>query len=305
MEFFKSIFGRKDKPQSKTAPAPETPVQEAPVAAETPVAAEKPAPLQAVLNANTSSSDAIRKALDAATQALVADPSPEVQSIGRQMMELRRQVSDNTCPYKDFDDILVKSIGQVKFFCDTSFGNLAVVNNYVNQLQGAVRARMLTRESVDKYEPTMQTHYYALMMMFIKSRLVKMDMDIDEKNAIIANIEAMPPEKQFTYFQIRANCHRFVSSAMLMRESLEMQLASYDFAHSQAQSAMTFEGEMPEFNPEEVFGVLNEQTAMLEADYEKHIRTTTEMNVKLEEQFERGMLATARAAAARKQQEKQ
>lgn len=303
MEFFKSIFGRKDKPQSKASQEPQTPAQEVP-AQETPAVAEKPVQ-QAVLSANTSSSDAIRKALDIACQTLAADPAAGTINVLRLLMGVRAQVDDATCGYQDFDAVLAKAVEQIPSFCLKNTDNYAQVTDYVRQLEEAVKARRFTKESVDKYEPKMDTCYYQLKLIYLRGHLYTLLLEMTEKQQWLASIDAKPQEEQAAYLIPRLTCQGYLNSAEMQKKNLNSQIAAYDAALINARHMVFSDGPVDIVNLTALFDVLNQRSVQFQKDMIAFDQESNMYLAQLAAQTEELMETAIRHQAGQEQQDKQ
>lgn len=267
MEFFKSIFGRKEKPQSKEAAAPQQPAQTAPAQVAPPV--PQPAPVVTVTG-----SDAIRNALDKAMHALIADPAAGAQDIGRRLNILRAMVEDCACSYRDYDETLVKAAEQIPAFCLKNSDNYAQVNDFVDQLEAAIKARSYTRESISKYEPQMDTHYYQLKLIYLRGHLYTLLIEMAEKQQWMDEISAKSPEEQAAYLIPKLTCQGYLTSAEMQKKNLNNQIAAYDAGLVNARHMLMSGGPIDPIKLTEIFQAINAQSeeyqkAMIALDQER------------------------------------
>lgn len=295
MTFFKNIFGRKDKaqPQQPAAPTP------APAAEAEPVA-PAPAPVPP-----TKASDDIRRALESVTMKLIASPDAAVQDIARRLISLKPAVGDQPSTYKGFDASIAKAIGQIETFVNTCGGDYAAVNAQIDTLQAAINARFLTEESTDKFGPTMQTHYYQVMLIDLRGRLQKLEMDVAEKTIWRDHVMTLPPEKQIPHMQSLMTCNGYINAAAMQKNVLESYIANYEFAYSSALQLLSFDGELPPMDVNALFDGIISQTTQFEHSFELNQRAIVDFNTRFASQAEAQLVATAKAEASARQQQDQ
>ncbi|MBR3764437.1 MAG: hypothetical protein IKK57_07805 [Clostridia bacterium] len=290
MEFFKSIFSRKEKPQNKAAEAPQQPA---------------PAVQPAAPAVSINGGDAIRNALDKAMHALISDPAEGAQDVGRRLSAVRAMVEDCTCDYRDYDETLVKAAEQIPSFCLKNADGYAQVNDYVNQLEAAIRARSYTKESISKYEPQMDTHYYQLKLIYLRGHLYTLQIEMTEKQQWLDNINAKSPEEQAAYLIPKLTCQGYLNSAEMQKKNLNSQIAAYDAGLINARHMLMSGDSVDPIKLTEIFQAINAQSeqyqkAMINLDHER-IMYLTKFAAQTEGQLE----ATGRHHAAEKQQELQ
>lgn len=312
MTFFKNLFGRNKGKGQETAPVTPTPTPvPTPTPAPVPTPAQEtvtpvvPAPVTPAVP-NTKASDDIRRAIDTVTMKLFAMDDTGAQDIGRRLAALKLSVGDEPSAYKGFDASITKAIGQIEYFASTCGGDYSRVDGMITTLEEAIAARYLTEEACgDRFAPTMQTHYYQVMLIDLRGRLEKLDLDVDEKTIWRNNVMALPPEKQGPHMQALMACNSYLNAAVMQKNVLESYISNYEFAYDSALQQLSFDGELPPIDLEGLFGGIMTQTTQFERSFEAQQRRLIDFNTKFAAQAEASLVATARAEAAAKQQQQQ
>ena len=298
MDFFKKLAGLlnpKQEPAPKSTPDPvptPEPVPAPPVITPAPVV-------------NVAASDKIRVAMDAAMQALVASPEAGAQAIGARLMNLKFAIMDEPSSFKGFDDTIVRAVGQIECYCSSCNGNYTEINMLMDKLEAAVAARNLSEATTERFVPTMQTHFYQLMLMDLGGRLKKLDASIAEKSAWLAHVQTLPMNEQAAHMQAMMTCNGFLTSAQMQRQALNTQISTYQFGLMNAQNMLSYDGALPEFDIVAIFEDINKQMTDFESSLQSTNQAINNYNVLFADQAEQQMLAAAQAAAAKKQQEQQ
>ena len=297
--------GKKDEQQTtqqQAQPAPVPAPTPEPVITPDPVPTPAPAPAPVP---STKASDDIRRALETAAMKLITSPEPTAQDIGKRLMSLKTAVSDQPSPYKGFDASITKAIGQIEFFVGNCGGDYTEVLSQLSTLEAAVFARYLTEESTDKFVPTMQTHLYQVMLIDLRGRLKKLDIATEEKTIWRDKIMALPPQEQFPHMQALMTCNGYLNAAVMQRNVLESYISNYEFAYSSAVQMLSFDGELPPMDVEQLFDGIMSQTTAFEQSFEQNQRSLIDFNTKFSAKAEAQLVATAKAEAAARQQQQQ
>lgn len=299
LKFLQNLFNRKDEPK----PAAQAPAQPAPAA---PVAAEPAAPVapEPVLP-DAAASDDIRMALDEAAQLLISSDREPAREIGDRLMGLKMCVADQPSSFAGFDEIITKAIGQIEYFCRTTKGDFATINQHVDMIEAAISARTLTKDSVRKFQPTMETHYYKMLLIDLQGRLNKLMLDVEQKKRWIAEKQALPVHEQIGYQQTIMAFTTSITSSQMALTTLRQQIGTYQGGLFAAQQALDYDGPLPEIDITQVLGPIYEQATQFEQSMAAMQRSITSFNVMHAAHAEQQLHAAAQASAAQKMHEKQ
>lgn len=293
LKFLQNLFNRKEEAQPAAQPA-------------APVAAEPAAPVpEAPVQPDDAASDDIRMALDEAAQLLIGSDKEAARDVGDRLMGLKMYVADQPCTFAGFDEIITKAIGQIEYFCRTTRGDFATINQHVDMIEAAISARTLTRDSVRKFQPTMETHYYKMLLIDLQGRLNKLLLDIEQKKRWIAEKQALPMHEQIGYQQTIMAFTTSITSSQMALTTLRQQIGTYQGGLFAAQQALDYDGPLPEIDIATVLGPIYEQATQFEQSMEAMQRSITAFNVMHAAHAEQQLLAAAQASAAQKMHEKQ
>lgn len=297
MSFLKNLFNRKKPeeapvvtPQPQPAPQPVTP-EPAPVAAP---AAPVPDP---------AGSESIRKALDTMSQKLIGCPDQLMITTGMRLQELMREVDDAPCTFDGFDGMIAAAVKQMEHLCQTC--KPEQIASHLAKLEAAIAARSNTEENTDKFAPTMQTHYYSVMLIELQGRLNAMLQSIASKQEFIDNVKTLTLEEQMAYQETVMAFTMSINSSQLALMALRKQIAVCRGGLETAIDQLNYDGPLQTLDIATVLAPIYQQNEQFQKQLEEMNRSANAFQVMHAAKVEEQMRSVALAAAAKKQQAQQ
>lgn len=295
MSFLKNLFNRKKPeeapvaaPQAQPAPQPEQPVQPAP----------QPTPVPA-----PAGSESIRKAMDTMSQKLISSPDQLMITTGMRLQELMREVDDAPCSFDGFDGMIAASVKQMEHLCQTC--KPEQIASHLAKLEAAIAARSNTEENTDKFAPTMQTHYYSVMLIELQGRLNAMLQSIASKQEFIDNVKTLTLEEQMAYQETVMAFTMSINSSQLALMALRKQIAVCQGGLKVAIDQLNYDGPVQTLDIATVLAPIYQQNEQFQKQLEEMNRSANAFQVMHAAKAEEQMRAVALAAAAKKQQAQQ
>lgn len=285
MSFLKNLFPRKKQEAAAEQPAPQ---------------AEQPAPAPAPV---LSGGEVIRKTIDTMSQRLIASPDQQFVTAGMRLQELMREVDDASCAYEGFDEIIAGAIRQMEHLCQTCTAEQ--ISGHISKIEAAIAARGNTEQNTDKFAPTMQTHYYSVMLVELQGRMNAMLQSIASKQRFIDNVKVLPMEEQLANQETVMAFTTSISSTQLALMAMRKQIAVCRGGLETARDQLAYDGPLPVLDISAVLGPIYQQGAQFQRMIEDMNRSANAFQVMHAGQVEEQMRAVALAAAAKKQQEQQ
>lgn len=280
---------KKNEPRQQAALQP-SPAQEAP----------QPA-------AVVSLSDEIRAALEHEADRIIATPAAdpaqaEKIALGMRLQDLKRAVDDAPCTFPDFDSVLLRAIGQLSFICKTV--RPEQLAGMIDKLEGAIAARASTEESTPKYKPTMQAHYYRLILIEMQGRLNALLESKRRKEAFIQRAKAMPANERIGYRETIQAFTMELEDTELALMTLHKQIALCKGGLEVAETALLDSGEMSVLDAASVLEDIYNRSRHIRTEYESMEKAANQYQIMHQAQVEEQMVAVSRFTATRAEQDR-
>lgn len=208
-QWFQTLTGSKD-----AQPAAPAPVEE-------PVAQEQQAP-----EIDYEASDRIRMAMDETANSFIASPDEKAHALADLLRDQLDKVTDVPCRYEGFDLCIANAVEQLPSLLLNDSDNAA--REALSAIGAAVAARTHTPESIRKYEPTMATHYYKLLIICARGCLLTTEKEINEKEDELEQKRSLPREEQRLHRSLINTLAAALTSCYDYSDSLKEKIAEYE-----------------------------------------------------------------------------
>ena len=284
---------KKEEAPQTAAPAPAPAPEAAPVPA--------PAPAPAV---NPALSDSIRDALEVAANDFINTPADaahqeEKMALGMRLQDLKRTVDDAPCTFPGYDEIIVSAVQQLDAIARNS--TPAQLEEHFAKLSAAIAARSNTEQNTPKFTPTMETHYYSVMLIDLQGRLNALLEGKRRKEDFIQRTRTMPPNERIGYRETIQAFTMELEDTELALMNLYKQIALCQGGLEEAQTSLLYSGPMTALDPTAVLSGIYKRSKSFRAEYEAMERNANKYQIMHQAEVEEQLIAVHRFAAAREE----